>query len=156
MRNLLLFLLALGFSATAAAQLYKWTDKDGKVRYGDVPPPGAEATRVRPPSAGAESAPAPAEAKKDAGAKDKDLSPEAAFRKRQQEREAQEQKSAQERAEADKKQANCQQAQGQLRLLQSGQRMTTMNAAGERVFMDDAQRARDIERAQGAVSEWCK
>ena len=156
MKKFLLFVLALAFSATAGAQMYKWTDKDGKVRYGDVPPADANATRIGAPPAGYNPAPAPPEAKKDAGAKDKDLSPEAAFRKRQQEREAQEQKLAQERADAEKKQANCQQAQGQLRLLQSGQRVATTNAAGERVFMDDEQRARDIERAQRAVSEWCK
>jgi hypothetical protein len=31
-----------------------------------------------------------------------------------------------------------------------------MNSAGERVFLDDAARAREEERAQKAVSENCK
>jgi hypothetical protein len=33
--------------------------------------------------------------------------------------------------------------------------MATTNAAGERVFMDDEQRARDMDRAQRAVAQWC-
>jgi hypothetical protein len=32
-------LLALAFSATASAQMYKWVDKDGRVSYSDTPPP---------------------------------------------------------------------------------------------------------------------
>lgn len=32
-------LLALAFSVTAGAQLYKWVDKDGRVSYSDTPPP---------------------------------------------------------------------------------------------------------------------
>jgi hypothetical protein len=158
MKKLLLIVAALAFSATATAQMYKWTDKDGKVRYGDTPPPGVQAAPVRPataPGSAADPGQPAADAKKDASAKDKPLSPEAAFRKRQQERQEQEQKSSKAGAEAEQKKANCQQAQNQLRMLQSGQRMATTNAAGERVFMDDEQRARDMDRAQRAVAQWC-
>src|SRR3954468_14571313 len=95
MRALIAFLL-FAAATLAAAQAYKWVDKDGKVRYGDVPPPGVKATPMRRPSGPA--APAPEAsvdpAKKDGAAKkdDKPLSPEAAFRKRQQEREDAEKK----------------------------------------------------------------
>ena len=33
----------LAVSATAGAGVYKWVDKDGKVRYGDQPPPDQDA-----------------------------------------------------------------------------------------------------------------
>ncbi|HXM83700.1 MAG TPA: DUF4124 domain-containing protein [Burkholderiales bacterium] len=151
MTKALLFAVSLAFAAAATAQQYKWVDQDGKVRYGDTPPPGVQATPLKPP-AGAPAAPAPA-AKKDAA---KDLSPEAAFRKRQQERQEGEEKSAKERADAESKRVNCEQSQASLRTLQSGARVATTNAAGERIFIDDEERAKEIERTQRAVNEWCK
>jgi hypothetical protein len=151
-------LLAMAFSAGAIAQTYKWTDKNGRVEYGDAPPADASnATRLKGPSSGYAPTPGAPEAKKDA-AKDKDkaLTPEQAFKKRQQERADAEQKADKERAEAEQKRANCDAAQASLRQLQSGQRVATVNAAGERVFIDDEQRSREIERAQQSVSSWCK
>ena len=35
------------FSITASAQIYQWTDKDGKVRFSDSPPSGLEAKEVK-------------------------------------------------------------------------------------------------------------
>ncbi|HEY3077285.1 MAG TPA: DUF4124 domain-containing protein [Burkholderiales bacterium] len=151
MNKLMVLLAALVFTAAAAAQQYKWVDDDGKVRYGDTPPAGVKATRLKQPAA----AQAPAPPAKDAASKDKALTPEAAFRKRQQEREQQEEKAAKERAAAEAKRQNCEQAQANLRQLQGGQRIATLNAAGERAFLEDGQRAREAERAQKAVSEWC-
>jgi hypothetical protein len=154
-RTLLLMLVmgfALSFAAGASAQQFRWTDKDGRVQYGDTPPPGVKATRLKPPPAG--SAPAPSSAaKKDAG---KALSPDAAFRKRQQEQAEAEKKSTQTSADADLKRQNCEAAQGTLRTIQSGQRMSTTNAQGERVFLDDAQIASELTRAQQAVASNCQ
>jgi len=82
--------------------------------------------------------------------------PEQAFQKRQQERAEAEQKAAQERAEAQEKRANCDSAQASLRQLQSGQRLSTVNAAGERVYLDDEQRNGQIPRQQKAVADWCR
>jgi hypothetical protein len=121
------------------------------VRYGDVPPPGVTAQRLKPPPGPI--APATAEKKSE---KDKPLSPEAAFQKRQKEQQDQEQKAGKERAEAETKRLNCEQAQTHLRSIQTGQRIATTNAAGERVFLEDDQIAKERERAQRSVSEWCK
>ena len=153
MRRLLLAFAALAFSVSAAAQLYKWKDQNGRLQYGDTPPPGVEATPMRGPAAGTPP-PAP-EAKKADGKTEKPLSPEAAFQKRQQEREAADQKSEKERAQAEQKRANCEQAQGQLRALESGVRMVTVTADGERVVMDDAARAQQIQQAQKSIADWC-
>ena len=43
-------LLAAMVAGTAVAQVYKWTDKDGKVVYGDRPPPEAQSSNVKIPS----------------------------------------------------------------------------------------------------------
>lgn len=154
MKRPLVLIAALAFSAGAAAQLYKWKDQNGHMQYGDTPPPGVDATRMRAPSGGTPPS-APEGKKAEGGKSEKPLSPEAAFRKRQQDREAAEQKDARERAQAEQKRANCDQAQAQLRTLQSGIRISSVNAAGERVIMEDDQRAAETQKAQRAVAEWC-
>ena len=145
MTKALLFSVGLAFATAAMAQQYKWVDANGKVQYGDTPPPGVQTTRLKPPPAGTS---APAAAPK--------ANPEAAFRSRQQERQKSDEKSAKERADAETKRVNCEQSQASLRSLQSGQRISSTNAAGERVFIDDAERAKEIERTQRAVNDWCK
>ena len=59
----------------AAAALYKWSDENGRVVYGDTPPPGVKAERVNPAVA-----PADPNAVRDMAAKD------AQMNKRQQNR----------------------------------------------------------------------
>ena len=157
MKRIILALTAMAFAAAASAQTYKWVDKNGKLQYGDTPPGDASSvTRLKTPSGGGAPAPAAApEAKKDAKDKDKALTPEQAFQKRQQDRAKADESADKERAKAEEKRANCETAQSNLRQLQSGQRMWTVNAAGERIFVDDDQRAREADRAQQAVSRWC-
>ena len=154
MKRTFLLLVMVGFAGAALAQQFRWVDKDGRVQYGDTPPPGVKATRLKPPPGGsAPAANAPAgTAKKD----EKPLSPEAAFRKRQQEQAEAEKKAGQEAKDAERKRVNCSAAQAQMRQIQSGQRITTTNASGERVYLDDSQRAAELQRAEQAASQWCK
>ena len=100
MLRALLFIAGCAFALAAAAQ-YKWTDKDGRVQYGDYPPPGVKATRIKGPSGPSSPPPAPASApgSKDVGKDGKPLSPEAAFRKRQQEQAEAEKKDADKQAQ---------------------------------------------------------
>jgi hypothetical protein len=157
MKKLLMIALVAAFSSAATAQLYKWNDRNGHVQYGDTPPADAQnVTRLKAPPRGSAPAPAAPDAKKDAAAKDKALTPEEAFKKRQQERTEADQKAAKERADADTKRTNCEQAQANLRQLQSGQRISTVNSAGERVFLDDDARASALSRAQKSAADWCK
>jgi hypothetical protein len=149
MKTILLIIVAAIFASAAWAQQYKWVDQDGRVRYGDVPPPGVKATPLRPPPPAA-SAPSPA-GKKD----DKKLTPEQAFQKRQKEQQEAGEKSEKERQESEMKRANCEQAQSYARTLATG-RVSRANSAGEQVYMDDAEIAREKQRAQQAVDQWCK
>ena len=152
MNRILLFVLVL-LAAPALAQQYKWVDKDGKVRYGDLPPPGVKATPLKGPSVPAAPLPSPTAA---AGKKgEKALTPEQAFQKRQKEQAEAAATADKTRADAEIKRANCDNAQSTLRQLDSGQRMSTMSSAGERTYMDDAQRSKETERARKAVSDWC-
>jgi hypothetical protein len=151
MKKLIVLVSSFLVAAAAAAQQYKWVDQDGKVRYGDVPPPGASATRLKPPAQG--SAPTPAAAaKKDA---EKGLTPEQAFRKRQEE--AQKGRETQAKAEQDAavKRENCERAQTALRTLESGQRISRTDATGERAFLDEQQIAQETAKARQSVQQWC-
>ena len=112
---------------------------------------------MKPPSG----APAPAPA---AGAAAKDdkkgaappVSAEQAFKERQLKAKEAAEKAAKEEAEANTKKANCERSRTQLRNLESGQRISETNAAGERVFLDDAGRAVKIAESQKQVADWCK
>jgi len=148
-----LLVLSFFFAAAASAQQYKWVDKDGKVRYGDVPPPGVSATPLKAPPPGSAS-PAPATAAKKDG--DKPLSPEAAFRKRQEEAEKDREKQAKADQDAQEKRVNCARAQDALRSLESGQRIARTDSKGDRYFLDDAQTVQETARARQSVQEWCK
>jgi hypothetical protein len=156
MKKSLIFAAALLFSAAAGAQAYKWADKNGKVQYGDVPPPGVTATPVRSVS----TPPAPPAAKQDdakGAAKKGPMTPaeqEADYRKRQQEAEKDRQKQAQAQQEADGKRENCARAHEMLRSLSSG-RVSRTDAKGERYYLDDAQLAQETAKAQQAVQQWC-
>jgi len=156
MMRIVVFGLMLAFAAAASAQLYKWTDKDGRVRYTDRPPPaGTKARTIATPS----SAPAArdAEAAKD-GAPQGALTPEQqeqAFRKRQLEAQKAAEKSALASQEEAAKRENCARAREYQRTLESGQRVSRTNAQGEREYIDDAVRERELESARKAVTDWC-
>src|ERR1051326_7374226 len=147
MRRILLFAVAMALSAGVAAQAYKWVDEKGKVRYGDQPPPGVKATPLKGPP------PPPRPPAPPSRGGEKPLTPEQAFQKRQQERADAEKKAAKANTDDETKRANCQQAQAALRTLQSGQRISTTNEAGERVYLSDDDRDRETVRVQQTVKE---
>jgi hypothetical protein len=141
--------ILLACSGIALAQQYKWVDQDGKVRYGDVPPPGVKAQRLKPPASG----PSPSSAASAKG--EKPLSPEAAYRKRQEDAQKQRDKEEQAGQEASAKRENCARAQESLRTLESGQRIVRTDSKGERYYLEDAQIAQETARARQLVKESC-
>jgi Domain of unknown function (DUF4124) len=146
--------LAFAFAAVAQAQQFKWVDKDGKVRYGDTPPPGVKATPMKAPAG--PTPPAPAAASGKDAKKGPPLTPDEAFRKRQEEQKKAAEKSSKAEKEAADLKQNCEQARETLRNLESGQRIARTDDKGERYFVDDNQRAAELARAQQSVSQWCK
>jgi hypothetical protein len=151
MRRLLLIVFSLAFAAAAMAQPYKWVDQNGKVQYGDAPPPGVKATPLR-------SQPAPQAAPVvDPAAKKAPLSPaeqEAEFRRRRLEAEKEREKQAQAEQLADGKRENCARAQEMQRTLASG-RVSRTDAKGERYYLDDSQLAQESAKARQGVEQWC-
>lgn len=142
---ILLFLL----SSPVMAQLYKWTDENGKVQYSDQPPlDGRDSQKVQTQTKNTSSSDNPA-AKSLA---EKSLE----FRKRRAAAEEAEAKETKEAAQAKQKKENCEQARGRLSALESGVRITKYDAAGERVFLTDEDRTREIPQVQKEIDHWCK
>lgn len=158
-----LVLAALLVSLPAVAQIYTWKDSQGRVHYADTPPPAGDVEVVqgaRPaPPAPQSTETTPAEG---ADAADAKKGPptlaerEQAFRERRA-------KAAEEAAKADEdatreaeRQRFCEQARNQLGALQSGQRVSRFNAAGEREFLDDAARQAEAARLQQQIDESCR
>jgi hypothetical protein len=161
---LLAALLGLTLAGPACAQ-WKWRDKAGHTQYSDLPPPAGtpDSDILQRPRGGAAAPRAPMAAAAPASAAS--VAPLAAARASDPELEARRKKAEQE--VADKKKAeddrvaaaradNCSRAKEALRTLDSGIRMARVNEKGERVILDDAARAAEAKRAQGAVAADCK
>ena len=157
MRQALIFVMALLLAGAAHAQLYKWVDKDGKVRYGDAPPPGAKASSLKGAQGSAAEASAPAAAKD--SAKKGPLTPaEQAqeYRKRQEDSRKSAEKATQEQQAKTEKNEGCERTREYLRTLESGQRIARTNPSGERYYMDENQVAKEVAKAQQSVQQACK
>jgi len=149
MRLRVAFMLALLVCPVFAGEIYSWRDKDGKIHYSDIPPPAPMEPRKIGSTGTPISAAGPSER---ASVADQDLE----FRKRRAAAVDAESKERKKMAEAAESRDQCEQARLQLAALESGQRMARTNAAGEREFLDDAQRSGEIERSRKAVDSWCK
>jgi hypothetical protein len=150
-------------SGNAVAQQYKWTDKNGKVQYGDTPPPGVNATPLKgssvPPPAPADKGASRTSAKDAKEASKGPLTPaeqDAEFRKRKLEAEKAGVKDEKAAQDADARRDNCKNAQDYQRQLEGGQRIARTDAKGERYYIDDEQRAAELTKTRKMLGEWCK
>jgi len=146
------------FIPPAWADLYKWTDENGKVHYSDQPPPGdvkkSESIKQLKSAPASE---APAAGGANASAKPKtaaDLDME--FRKRRVEAAEAEAKVQKEAAAAEEKKRNCQRATAQVASLERGGRITRPGSNGEQTYMSDEEIAKEVVSARKAADSWCK
>lgn len=141
-----------------AAEIYKWTDADGKVHFSDQPPPpGVKApVTVKPRRSTTAADGAATDAAPATGGPRTYVEQEADFRRRQVE--------AAEKAKAEKQAADevaenqriCEQARARVASLQTGGRITRTNAAGEQVFLTDAEISQALEGARRDADSACK
>ena len=167
--------LVLGFACVlplAASAQWQWVDNAGKTVFSDQPPPldvpeknilrrptrAAGAPRVSTSPSPAADADAAATTAKPAanGPKptgvDKELEEKA--------RKAAEAERARKAVEAERvaraRADNCAQARQSKATFDSGLRVARVNAQGEREFLDDSQRAAELQRAQSAIDRDCR
>ena len=148
-RHFMVITLLLLICFDAHAGLNKWVDADGKVHYSDSPPPNVETQSVRNVT-GKEQVNAPVKYSSKSVAER-----EAEYKKAKQAKEEAAQKKAKQDAIAETKKLNCAAARDNLRVLESGSRVVTYDANGERSFLDDDTRAQSLEQAREAIRSNC-
>jgi hypothetical protein len=144
MKRILFLACVLAASPAALAQLYKWVDKDGRVSYSDQPPPAQQSKQLNL-STGQPAAP-----QRSAVEVEKDL---AAKRGEAQEK-AKVAENLEQKARIDAE--NCTRAKTYLRTVTDGGRISSTDAKGERIILDDKQIEEERVKAQKTVDEACK
>ncbi|MCY7389347.1 MAG: DUF4124 domain-containing protein [Burkholderiales bacterium] len=138
-------------TATVAAQVYKWVDKDGKVQYTDTPPPASatktEAKKVDTSPAAASTAGTPAKSLQDR-AKD--------FDKRKADDAEKAKKSEADQQAAAANAANCRDARAALKDLETGRPLTRNTDSGNREILDEESRQTETAKARKSVADFCK
>lgn len=174
-KTLILALASGSFAITAMAQ-WQWIDKDGRKVFSDRAPSvdipqknilkqpnkaallatttaaAAQAPAAAPAPAAAASTPAATASAPKLSGKDAELE----AKKKQAEEEEANKKKAEEEKLAKAKADNCERAKKGLVTMQSGIRISTTNAKGEREIMDDAARTVETKRLQGIIEGDCK
>ncbi|MDP4074629.1 DUF4124 domain-containing protein [Acidovorax sp. A1169] len=177
LHKIVLLAVACTWALGAAAQ-WQWIDKDGRKVFSDRPPPqdipeknmlkqpGFGGPRVTTPAAA--SAPAAAAAPATAAASGTAAAPAAAASAASgKDKELEKRKAEAEAAEAAKKKAedekiakaraeNCTKARDAKALMDSGTPLRQTTAQGERVFLDEAQRAAETKRINAVIAADCK
>lgn len=159
-------------AAPAAQAQYKWKDAQGQLHVSDLPPPrevpernilqrptgsrAAARPAVAPPAAASAPATAAAARASAASSPGAPVDAELQRRRQQQEQQAAQQAQAEAQRQAALRADNCQRARNQLALLQSGQRMMRLDAAGQPVVLDDAGRQADIQRTEQVIRSDCR
>lgn len=170
-KNLVLAIAGGSFALTAFAQ-WQWLDKDGRKVFSDRSPPAdikekdilkrpggnnrlavvpASESVAASPIATASAASGKASTPKLSG---KDAQLEA--KKKQAEDEEAAKKKAEDEKIAKGKAENCERVKRSIAGLESGVRVSTTNAKGEREFMDDKARATETKRLQDIAAADCK
>ncbi|MCD6680735.1 MAG: DUF4124 domain-containing protein [Burkholderiaceae bacterium] len=161
-------------SASGQATPWQWRDAQGRMVYSDRAPPAdvrssqiLRSPVVAQPATGSRSAASsPAEApsaveaaaspaKASAGATPTWVERERAFRQRMAEREASEAKQREDSERAASTKRACDEAQREIRNLESGRRVVTLNARGEPEPLDDVQRAQRLKTARSDLGRVC-
>ena len=143
-RIVLLSLVLLPLAA--AAQMYKWVDEKGVTHYSETPPPDGKGAKVDiKPSGPATQPPATDWKQKELDTRQQRI---------QKEQQEQNQK-AQEQNVNSARRNNCLEAQRQLNIAQTPRPVFQVNEKGEKVYLDDKERQREIDGWQANVRKYC-
>lgn len=152
MFTLAIIVISALVTMTAQADIYKWKDSSGTVRYSDTPPNGniptesIKSRKIINPEA-------------TASTKDAPESKEAAAMKRQETAEAEKKTSDELKAkeqEAKNKKQNCLLAKDSLKNYQDGALVYKVNDKGEREYLDQSGMAKGMAEAEKNVKLYCK
>jgi hypothetical protein len=132
------------FAAPAFAEIYKCRDAKGGLQYTDKPCAG-ESSVFTP-----EKAPAAAEDSDERMNRTRRL-----LDAMEAERNEKKKAAAEQKAEEERRQRNCNNARDRYRRITEASRLYELDKEGNRVVMNDEQRAQTTERARAAMEHWC-
>jgi len=166
----ILLICAIALPNLANAEIYKWKDSDGKMRYSDVPPPSnikkesLYGKQLAKPTNQAPLAPVPgdinASINKDKAVGNKaekaPLTREEAAAKRATDAEQQKKADEAKKTELKAKQDNCKAAKSNLATYTNGGRIARTNENGEREYLSDADISQGKSDAKKEVDKYCE
>jgi len=130
----------------AAAEMYKWVDEKGVTHYSESPPPDGKGGKVDiKPQGEASHAPPTDWKQKEQDARQQRIQKEQA--ERQQQGEAQNQAAV--------RTNRCRESQRQLSIVQMARPLYQVNEKGEKVYLEDAERQREIDGWKENVRKYC-
>jgi hypothetical protein len=156
--------ILLASCAGAALAQYVWLNDQGVKQYSDTPPPASVPnSKILKAPRGAVQPGAPAKVAEetasegDAAKKGPQTTAEknAEYNKRKTEKAEKDKEAEQKEKLAADKKKNCEQASNYKRALDSGERISSMDKAGERYYLSDEQRAKATQDANRALED-CK
>jgi hypothetical protein len=141
--------LALALTLTVAPTLaqdgmYRWVDEQGRVHYGQVPPSGVPAEKMRraaPPA--------------DRAASERLERELEARAEREQQARSEEVARAQQEADRRMRQENCERARSNLETLTSRGSRVTLREGDQYRMLDEEERQSMIERTRNQIREFC-
>ena len=149
----LLLLIAISLCCTAtlsmAGKIYKWTDSDGNVHYGEQPPNG-KSKQMRVPTAPATQIAPSATQSSQAEATQKLLN---AFDKERKEKTKAAAKAKKNKEIRDK---NCSNARKRVASYSIGGRIYDITEQGERRYLEEDEIKGKLAEARKDVEKWCK
>jgi len=162
--------LATALFCQAALAQYVWVGESGVRQYSDTPPPASvPANRIlkapgmrSAPAASPDSPPtdaaAPANGAQPAAGQPANAAPtlaqrNAEFNKRRIEQQEQAAKTAEENQQAANRARSCQHARSYMNTLNSGMRVARVDDRGERIFLTDSERAREVDATRRLLSQ---
>ena len=140
-------LLTLVVAGSAlAGEIYKWTDADGNVQYGDRPvSPQSERLHIKSKPTNNASVQATTQARADTRARERDEAANLPAGPSPEEL----------RAEAEQRAEQCSASKAQLQKFLTSRRIYREDENGERVYMDEAEMQATRERSENQVEEYC-
>jgi len=151
LKRWLLIGLAIAFALPASARVYKWTDADGNIHFGDRPHAGAETVQLDHVDEGAAPTGTPRETEAARAAKRQRLiqSMEASRHQREEAR-------AKAKAEVVARKRKCVAARADLSDMQDAAYLYDVGPDGKRRIFSDAERRRAMTEARSKVTKWCR
>ena len=141
------FLALLIAAALPAAAVYKWVDEKGVTHYTEEPPPDGRATKIETRTVGPSGS---------TGASDDWKQKELERRKERLDRDQAEDHAKRKSAhDAAVRSNRCVESRRQLEMLERAQPIYRINERGERVYLEDLDRPRQVEQWRFQVDKYC-